>query len=121
MDGTTRLKPFIVFKGAKRKSKALHDKFHRQCSVVNSANGWMNEELTLRWYNEILGQFSWDSCETHLTDNVKKALTISKIEAVIIQGGCTKDIQAPDIVWNKPFKVRIEEFYNDWLAHRKHK
>ena len=57
-DGT-RLKPFIVFKGAKRESKALHDEFHRQCSVASSANGWMNEELTLRWCNEILGQFSF--------------------------------------------------------------
>ena len=22
-------------------------------------------------------------------------------------------------MWNKPFKGRIEEFYNDWLANRK--
>ena len=27
----------------------------------------------------------------------------------------------PDVVWNKPCKRRIEEFYNDWLANRKHK
>ena len=30
-DGT-KLKPFIVFKGTKRESKALHDEFRRQCS-----------------------------------------------------------------------------------------
>ena len=77
-DGT-RLKSFIVFKGAKRESKALHDEFHRQCSVASSANGWMNEELTSRWCNEILGQFSfrkcllvWDSYEAHLTEMPKK-------------------------------------------------
>ena len=57
-DGT-RLKPFIVFKGAKRESKALHDEFHRQGPVASSANGWMNEELTLRWCNKILGKFSF--------------------------------------------------------------
>ena len=87
----------------------------------------MNEELTLRWCNEILGQFSfrkgllaWDSYEAHFTDNVKKTFTRAKIETVIIPGGCTKYIEAPDM-WNNPFKGRIEEFYDDWLANRKHK
>ena len=60
-DGT-RLKPFIIFKGAKQESTALHDEFHRQCSVASSGNGWMNEELTLRWCNENLGQFSFRTC-----------------------------------------------------------
>ena len=90
--------------------------------------GWMNEDLTLHWCNEILGQFSfhkhlltWDSNEAHLTDHVKKSLTKSKIESVIIPGGCMKNIQVPDVVWNKPFKGKIQEFYNDWLANEKHK
>ena len=123
----TRLKPFIVFKGAKRESKALHNEFNRKCSVASSANGWMNEDLTLRWCNEILSQFSfrkrllaWDSYEAHLTDDVKKSLTKSIIESVIIPGGCTKYIQAPDVVWNKPFNGMIQEFYDDWLANGKH-
>ena len=61
--------------------------------MASYANGWMNDELTLRWCNEILGQFSfrkrlltWDSYEAHLTDNVKKALTKSKVETVIVPG-----------------------------------
>ena len=87
----------------------------------------MNEELTLRWCNEILGKFSFrkrllgqDSYEDNLTDNVNDALTHSKIETVIVPAGCTKYIQAPDAVWNKPFKGRIEEFQDDWLANGKH-
>ena len=125
-DGT-RLKPFIVFKGAKRENKALYYKFNRKCSVASSANGWRNEDLTLRWCNEILDQFSfcerllaWDSYEAHLTDDVKKSLTKSKIESVIIPGGCTEYIQALDVVWNKPFKGKIQEFYDYWLANGKH-
>ena len=39
---------------------------------------------------------------------------------MIIPGGCTKYTEAPDM-WNNPFKGRIEEFYNDWLANGKHK
>ena len=80
-DGT-RLKPLIVFKGAKRECKSLQEEFRGKCSVASSANGWMNEELTLQWCSEILGQFSfrkrllaWDSYEAHLTDDVKKSLT----------------------------------------------
>ena len=46
-----------------------------------------------------------DSYEAHLTD-VKKALIKSKIETVIVLGGYTKYIQAPDVVWNKPFNLR---------------
>ena len=87
----------------------------------------MNEELTLQWCSEILGQFSfrkrllaWDSYEAHLTDDVKKSLTKLKIESVIVPGGCTKYIQAPDVVWNKPFKGKIQEYYDDWLANGKH-
>ena len=97
----TRLKPFIVFKGTKRESKVFYDKFHRQCLVASCPNGWMNEELTLRWCNEILrqvsfgkGSLAWDSYEAHLTDNVKKALTKSKIRTVILPEGSTKYIQA---------------------------
>ena len=64
---------------------------------------------------------AWGSYEAHLTGNVKKALTKSKIETVIIPEGCTKYIQARDVVWKKPFKGRIEEFYDDWFANGKHK
>ena len=79
-DGT-KLKPFIVFAGAKRESKALHEEYKRQCSVATSTNGWMNKELTLRWVNEIVGAFSfnkrllaWDFYEAHMTESVSRRL-----------------------------------------------
>ena len=89
----SKCKLFIVFKGAKRESKFLHEEFKQKCSVATSTNGWMNEGLT---FHEILGKYSfhkrllaWDSYEAHLTDNVKEALSNSKIETVIT-GGCTR-------------------------------
>ena len=52
--------------------------------IATSVNGWINELLTLRWCNEVLGQFSfsrqflaWDFCDAHLTDDVKKYLKLS--------------------------------------------
>ena len=35
-------------------------------------------------------------------------------------GQCTKYIQAPDVSWNKPFKARVTEQYDDWLANGIH-
>ena len=34
-----KLKPFVVFAGAKRKSKALHEEYKPQSSVASSING----------------------------------------------------------------------------------
>ena len=80
LDGT-KLKPFIVFGAAKRESKSLHGEYKRQCSVASSSNAWMNEELTLRWCDEVLGQFTfqkrllaWNSLEAHITNEVKKLI-----------------------------------------------
>ena len=72
----------------------------------------MNEELTIRWCDEVLGQFTfqkrllaWHSFEAHITDEVERELTTSKTESLIVPGGCTKYTQALDLVWNKPFKA----------------
>ena len=46
-DGT-KLKPFIVFAGAKCESKSLHEEFISQCSVALSTNGWKNEGGLIR-------------------------------------------------------------------------
>ena len=112
LDGT-KCKPVIVFAGAKRESKSLNEEYRKNCYVTGSPNGWMNEELTLRWCDEALGQFSfqrrlivWDSFEAHMTNAVKTKLAKAKIDDAIVPGGCTKYIQAPDVVWNKPFKAR---------------
>lgn len=56
-DGT-KLKPFIVFKNAKRETKALNELFKRRCVIANSLNGWMNNDLTVEYTKKILGTFS---------------------------------------------------------------
>ena len=125
-DGT-KLKPFVVFAGAKRESKALHEEYKRQCSLASSTKGWMNEELTLRWRNEIVVAFAfkkrllaWDSYEAHMAEDVKLRLKEVNTESVIVPGGCTKHIQAPDVVWNKPFKQKVAELYDEWLSNGVH-
>lgn len=118
-DGT-KLKHFIVFPGAKRETKLLNEEFKTKCVVASSSNGWMNEELTLDWVRSVLGKFSftrrilaWDSFKCRVMEKVKQELRTSKIDPLIVPGGCTKYIQVPDVVWNKPFKTIVTEKYDE--------
>ena len=120
-DGT-KLKPIIVFKGAKREVEQLQKEYKNKCFIATSTNGWMDTDLTLSWVNTVLGQFSfrrrllaWDTYECHLMPVVQKSLKTKKIDAVFVPGGCTKYIQAPDVSWNKPFKAYCTEKYDEWL------
>ena len=55
-----------------------------------------------------------------MTDEVRKELKEINVDPVIIPGGCTKYIQAPDVSWNKPFKTRVTELYDQWLSEGVH-
>ena len=88
----------------------------------------MNEELTLQWINEIVRMFAfnkrllaWDSYEANMTEDVKLCLKEINTKSVIVPGGCTKHIQARDVVWNKPFKQKVAELYDEWLSNGVHK
>ena len=125
-DGT-KLKPFNVFPGAKREAAALNEGFKNQCVLASSSNGWMNEDLALKFLRQVAGMFSyekrlfaWDNFEAHMTEDVRKLLTQMKTDDTLIPGGCTKYVQALDVVWNKSFKSHIIESYDEWLASGVH-
>ena len=42
------------------------------------------------------------------------------VDSAIIPSRCTKCIQRPDVCWNKPFKARMTEFYDQWLSEGVH-
>ena len=93
----------------------------------SSGKTWMNEELITIWVKRVLGVFSfnrqllaWDFYECHMNDSVRKDLKKMNVDSVIIPGGCTKYIQAPDACWNKPFKARMTELYDQWLTEGVH-
>ena len=102
-----KLKPFIVFAGATRETKQLNEEFKNKCYAASSVNGWMNEDLARDWLQGTLGKFlftcwitAWDFFKCHITDSIKQELAQTKIDPVIVPGGCTKYIQAPDVAWN---------------------
>ena len=113
----------IVFKGAKREVAVLRQEFKSKAYIASSSNAWMTTELTNEWVNNVLGSFAfgrcqlaWDSYECHMEDTVVKSLNAKKVDAVIVSWGCTKYIQAPDVLWNKPFKSSCTEKYDDWMG-----
>lgn len=126
-DGTKK-KPFFVSRGAKRDVKRLNEEYKGKCIVASSASGWMDEPLTEQYCREVIGTFTfgsrrllaWDSFSCHLTPRVKELLNKGKVDPVIVPGGCTKYIQAPDVSWNKPMKEYLREKYDTWLAEEDH-
>ena len=87
----------------------------------------MKRELTLSWVQRVLGAFSfhrrllaWDSFECHMMTSVKEALKRINIDQVIIPGGCTKYMQTPEVCWNKPFKAKVTEKYDEWKSEGVH-
>ena len=73
----------------------------------------MDEELTERYCREVFLSMS-------LNPAVKDLLNKGKIDSVIVPGGCTKYIQAPDVCWNKPMKEYLREMCDLWLADGTH-
>ena len=121
-DGT-KLKPMVVFKGGKREDAVLKQEFQQRAVVATSTNGWIDSDLTKVWVESVLGAFSFhrrllalDSNECHIEDTITESLRSKKVDSIIVPGGCTKYIQAPDVSWNKPFKSSCTEKYAEWLG-----
>jgi len=120
-----KLKPYVVFFGGSRKVKELHETKQLSGTIATSSvNGWMNDELTIDYLQRILGKLAfkkrilvWDAYRCHLSESTKKELRSGyNITTAVIPGGCTKYLQAPDVCWNKPFKDKLHELYDSWMA-----
>ena len=53
-------------------------------------------------------------------ETIKQELRTLKTYPLIIPGGCTNYIQAPDVVWNRPFKANVTKQYDEWTAGEAH-
>ena len=122
----SKLKPFVVFVGAKHKSKSLHEEYKHQCSAVSNRNGWINEKLTIQGVNKIGRKFAIRKGLLQTTvmkpydRRCEKSPQTLNTENLIVPEGCTKYIQAPDLVWNKSFKQRVGELCDEWLSNGVH-
>jgi hypothetical protein len=120
-----KLKPYVVFFRGSRKVKELNEKKQTSGNIVStSVNGWMNDELTTDYLRRVIGKLAfrkrilvWDAYRCHLSESTKKELKSGyNLTTAVIPGGCTKFLQAPDVCWNKPFKDKLHELYDAWMA-----
>lgn len=77
-DGT-KIKPFIVFKGAVCDVKAMQN--IPGVIITSSKGGWFNEDLTTEWLQKVVRKFhfgsrllTWDSYRCHISMAIKAGL-----------------------------------------------
>ena len=57
----------------------------------------------------------WDVFRAHTTERVKVCTEdVCNTDLVFILPGCTSLLQALDLCWNKPFKAKYSELYDQW-------
>lgn len=61
-----------------------------------------------------------DSYRGHVTENIKAALEKSRTDLVIIPAGLTSILQPTDVEDNKPFKHKLKQMYEDYMATTQH-
>lgn len=118
----TKLKPFIVFRGAAGEVKALQQQTSRAV-IASSVNGCMNDALIADWLQSVVGKLSltprllvWDSYRCHVSTATKAELNCGyNITTAVIPAGGTKHIQAAN-VWNQVFRQSLRDAYDQWTA-----
>ena len=82
---------------------------------------WLNSVFeTMRLSMEPQKLLVWDTFRVHCCDEIEKYLQKLNVKQLVIPSGCTGLIQAPDVSWNRPFKQKLQDLYDKWLAHGEH-
>lgn len=48
----------------------------------------------------------------------RQVRTVHNSDLCVIPGGCTSKLQPADVSWNRPFKSKLAELYNEWIFNR---
>lgn len=118
-----KLPPFVNFKWKTMPKEA----FPAGVIVRINEKGYMDEALMLEWIRVVWNRWPGallhyqsmlilDAFRGHLTEAVKRALSESKTDLVVIPGGMTSTFLPLDVVLNKPFKDRVRLEYSEWMS-----
>ena len=121
--------PYIIFRGKGNTAEDKQLKARKDIEINYSDNCWFNTDLTLHWLRKNFHSFFtantpntvlvWDAYKCHIAEEVNQAAKKLSVDLVIVPGGTTSKIQAPDVSWNKPFKASIAESLDHWVANGK--
>jgi len=84
---------------------------------------WADETSIKFWLSKLYGVNNqrrrllvWDAFRGHLTPSIKTSVkTTYNTDMAVIPGGCTSKLQPADVSWNRPFKAKLSELYDEWL------
>ena len=123
-DGT-KLPPMVIFK---RKTMPK-EKFPSGVVVHVHQKGWMDEAGMHIWLDKCWTKrpgggmvnarslLVWDQFRGHLVDSVKrKTKRTHNTDIAVIPGGLTSVLQPLDVSVNHPFKCKLREIWNAWMA-----
>ena len=120
-DDGIKCKPSVLLNRVRPVQKII-DKFRGKFELHWGGSTWMNETSISAYLQKIIGApmfgnrlIVWDNFVAHKSEATKKKLKELRIDSILVPGGCTKFIQAPDVVWNQPFKAKIRAQYEDWM------
>jgi hypothetical protein len=94
-------------------------------------NAWMDETCMLAWIEVVLRPWAesapndirplliLDSYRCHSTERVTDAIHHLGVDCVHIPGGCTALCQPADVGINKPFKVRLQHKWEEYLVENR--
>ncbi|XP_068586183.1 uncharacterized protein [Cebidichthys violaceus] len=113
----TKLKPFIVFRGT------VDEETAGSAVVKSSVNGWMSDALTKDWLQAVVGKSNgaprllvWDSYRCHVGAATKAELSGGyDVTTAAIPRGCTRFVQAADVMWKEPFRQAVQDAYRRWV------
>jgi hypothetical protein len=122
--------PFIIYTGKNTArgviKQALQTKngYSQVLEYGVQENGWMDEKLMLEWIDKVWRPIALhhgttlliiDAHRSHMTSNVKDALSECNTELEIIPSGYTSKLQPMDVGVNKQFKDINRKHYIFWL------
>lgn len=121
-DGT-KMAPLVHLPGVRPPKK---DDIPSGIQVIMCGAGkksWANVESIKFWLQTLLGinnrrrrLLVWDSFKAHITPEIKDLVkTKYNTDMAVIPGGCTCKLQPVDMSWNRPFKVKLAEYYDEWI------
>jgi hypothetical protein len=130
----TKLPPLLVYKGKPGGSieKELRNAAHypKDAKYIVQQNAWTDERVMLFWVENILAPYVktapegvvpyllLDKYTCHYQGSVAKAMEDLGVEWDILPGGCTGLIQPVDVGINRPWKYRLRNRLEEYMAAR---
>ena len=123
-DGMPRTKPLVICRGTgQRITQAEKQDYDHRVTVKFHPNVRCDETMLLFWARHMWTRdvvtpkmLVLDSHRAQITDNAQTVMEQECNTTVITIGGLTPVLQPLDVLFNKPFKTRLDDLFNKYLT-----